>query len=89
MVLYNQIYTAESPSVYLAYVKDAKTDLEYLTAKTFWPLMDGKKKEIRIYIGSKKDFPDHKNLKVQMMAKQKMKEHLKAKVLGVEQLTLL
>jgi hypothetical protein len=51
--------------------------------------MDGKKKEIRIYIGSKKDFPDHKNLKVQMMAKQKMKEHLKAKVLGAEQLTLL
>ena len=44
MVLYNQIYTAESPSVYLAYVKDSKTDLEYLTAKTFWPLMDGKKK---------------------------------------------
>ena len=89
MVLYNQIYTAESPSVYLAYVKDAKTDLDYLTAKTFWPLMDGKKKEIRIYIGSKKDFPDHKNFKVQMMAKQKMKEHLKAKVLGAEQLTLL
>ena len=89
MVVYNQLYTAESPSVYLAYIKDAKTDLEYLTAKTFWPLMDGKKKEIRIYIGSKKDFPEHKNVKVQLFAKQKMKEHLKAKVLGVEQLNLI
>jgi hypothetical protein len=88
MVLYNQIYTAESPSVYLAYVKDAKTDLEYLTAKTFWPLMDGNKKEIRIYIGSKKDFPDHKNLNVRFLAKQKMREHLKSKLQGIEQAEL-
>lgn len=85
MLIYSQIYTAESPSVYLAYVKDAKTELEYLTAKTFWPLMDGKRKEIRIYIGSKKEFPDHKNPKVRWIAAQKMREHLKSKLLGVEQ----
>jgi hypothetical protein len=88
MVLYNQYYTAESPSVYLAYVKDSKTDLEYLTAKTFWPLMDGKKKEVRIYIGSKKEYPDHKNVNVRFFAKQKMREHLKSKVQGIEQVEL-
>jgi len=88
MVIYNQLYTAESPSIYLAYLKDAKTDLEYLTAKTFWPMMDGKKKEIRIYIGSKKEFPDHKNGKVRWIAVQKMREHLKSKLLGVEQTEL-
>jgi len=88
MVIYNQLYTAESPSIYLAYLKDAKTDLEYLTAKTFWPMIDGKKKEIRIYIGSKKEFPDHKNTKVRWLAVQKMREHLKSKLLGVEQTEL-
>lgn len=85
MVIYNQLFTAKYPPVYLAYLKDTKTDLEYLTAKTFWPLMDGKKKEIRIYIGSKKEFPDHNNQKVRWIAAQKMREHLKSKLSGIEQ----
>ncbi len=89
MVIYNQLYTAEFPLIYLAYLKDAKTDLEYLTAKTFWPMMNGKKKEIRIYIGSKKEFPDHKSSKVRRFALQKMREHLNSKLLDVEQTELL
>lgn len=80
MVIYSQIYTSQSPSVYLAYLKDSKTALEYLTAKTFLPMMSGKKKEIRIYIGSKLEFPDHTDVKVKQFARKKMRDHLKSKL---------
>jgi hypothetical protein len=51
MVNYAQEYTILDPPTYTAKIKDAKTGIEYLTAKTFWPMVGGKKKEIRIYIG--------------------------------------
>lgn len=56
MLDYVQALTVHNPSVYLAKTKDIKTDRQYLTAKIFWPLMGGKKKEVRIYLGKPDDF---------------------------------
>lgn len=79
MVKYMQLHTLENPPVYLAKIKDTRNtekETTTLTAKTFWPLMHGKRKEIRIYIGKATDYPDHKLGHVKISAKQKMKEHL-------------
>jgi hypothetical protein len=79
MVKYQQLYTLENPSVYLATIKDsrnAEAPTNSLTAKTFWPMMNGRRKEIRIYIGKESEYPDHKKIHVRILAKQKMKETL-------------
>jgi hypothetical protein len=43
-----QLDTLENPSVYLATIKDTRNaeapDTNSLTAKTFWPLMNGRSK---------------------------------------------
>jgi hypothetical protein len=56
MVLYAQEYTILNPPTYTATIKDVKTQINYVTAKTFWPIVGGKKKEIRIYIGKPEDY---------------------------------
>ena len=79
MVKYQQLYTLENPSVYLATIKDsrnAEAPTNSLTAKTFWPMMNGSRKEIRIYIGKESEYPDHKKIHVKILSKQKMKETL-------------
>ena len=79
MVKYQQLYTLENPSVYLATIKDsrnAEAPTNSLTAKTFWPMMNGNRKEIRIYIGKESEYPDHKKIHVKILSKQKMKETL-------------
>ena len=79
MVKYQQLYTLENPSVYLATIKDsrnAEAPTNSLTAKTFWPMMNGSRKEIRIYIGKESEYPDHKKIQVKILSKQKMKETL-------------
>lgn len=84
MVRYAQEYLIENPPIYLsrARIKDASG--EYLTAKTILPLVGGKKKEIRIYLGKQEDILNHQNLgtkeieeKIQDVALSKMKEKLK------------
>ena len=80
MVKYQQLYTLENPSVYLATIKDsrnAEAPTNSLTAKTFWPMMNGRRKEIRIYIGTKEEFPEFKSQRVKSIAEQKMKEALR------------
>ncbi|NQW78912.1 MAG: hypothetical protein HQ449_06310 [Chitinophagaceae bacterium] len=79
MIKYMQLHTLENPPVYLAKITDKRNtenETTTLTAKTFWPLMNGKRKEIRIYMGKSYDYPDHKLGFVKIIAKQKMKEHL-------------
>ncbi len=79
MVKYMQLHTLENPPVYLAKIRDTRNsenETTSLTAKTFWPMMHGQKKEIRIYIGKGDEYPDHKLGYVRILAKQKMKEHL-------------
>ncbi len=41
-----------NPPVYIAKTKDPKTDKVYFNAKTFIPLKGGKKKEVKVYLGS-------------------------------------
>ena len=39
------------PTSHVARTKDKKTEIEYLTAKTFFPLTGGKRKEVKIHLG--------------------------------------
>jgi hypothetical protein len=73
MLLYTQHAIAKHPTVYIARTKDVKTDIEYFTAKTFWPLKGGKKKEIKIYLGRADDFKnDTRSKEAKNMAQIKM-----------------
>jgi hypothetical protein len=57
MIEYVQLDTIKNPSVYIAVLKDTRNpELENVTAKTFWPLVGGGKKEIRIYLGRLSEF---------------------------------
>jgi len=82
MVNYVQEYRSEFPTLYYAVLADARgSDSSYLTAKSLIPIMDGKNKEVRIYLGLDKEFPNYKtNPKVLDMAEQKMRATLKAKL---------
>lgn len=57
MIEYVQLDTIKDPSVYIAILKDTRNpEFENVTAKTFWPLVGGGKKEIRIYLGRLSEF---------------------------------
>lgn len=78
MVDYEREYTLEQPPVYLTMVKDQRgSDSTYLYVKTFWPEMGGKRKEIRKYIGTKENFPNHKDPRTIDHSIQVMKQTLK------------
>jgi hypothetical protein len=73
-----QEWIIEQPIVYVARTRDTKTDKEYFTAKTFWPLRGGKRKEIKIYLGKAEDFGnDTMSIKAREEAKRKMSETLR------------
>lgn len=73
-----QEWIIEQPSVYVAKTRDTKTDREYFTAKTFWPLKNGKIKEIKIYLGRAEDFEnDTMSIRARETAKRKMSETLR------------
>jgi hypothetical protein len=86
MVEYMQLDTIKNPAVYIAVLKDTRNpEFENVTAKTFWPLVGGGRKEIRIYIGRLTEF---KNIKrddisseksIKDKAVQMMKKHLTSK----------
>lgn len=84
MVQYLQLDIIREPSVYIAVLKDTRNpEYENITAKTFWPIVGGGKKEIRIYIGRASDFPhiERSNLssceEIKNKAVLMMKNHLK------------
>lgn len=56
MLDFVQYQVIHNPQVYIARTRDIKTDIEYFTPKTFFPLKGGKKKEVKIYVGKAKDF---------------------------------
>jgi hypothetical protein len=73
-----QEWIISEPSVYVARTRDSKTDKEYFTAKTFWPLKGGKKKEVKIYLGKAEDFGnDTMSIRARETAKRKMSETLR------------
>jgi hypothetical protein len=78
MLDYVQEMTIQSPQVYVARTKDVKTDIEYFTAKVFWPQKGGDRKEIKIYLGKAEDFGNNtKSPKAKMEAERKMAETLR------------
>lgn len=87
MVQYLQLDIIREPSIYIAILKDTRNpEHENITAKTFWPIVGGGKKEIRIYIGRVSDYPhinrgilsssdEIKNKAVEMMKKHLTKNY--------------
>lgn len=74
---YKRSTMIENPVVYVARTKDIKTGKEYFTAKTTWPLKDGKKKEVKIYLGKASDFNnDTQSPKAKDLALVKMRQTL-------------
>ena len=68
----------QNPPVYVARTKDTKTEIEYFTAKTFWPLPDGERKEIKVYVGKAYDYGgDTLNERAKQDAIKKMQETLR------------
>lgn len=53
---YVQWMVLTNPTIYVARTKDIKTDIEYFTAKTRWPLLGGKSKEIKIHLGKASNY---------------------------------
>lgn len=75
---HNQEWIIFQPTVYVARTKDKKNDQEYFTAKTVWPLKNGKTKEIKIYLGKAEEFDnDTMNSRAKEYAKKKMSETLR------------
>lgn len=73
-----QEWIIAEPIVYVARTKDIKTEREYFTAKTFWPLKNGKTKEVKIYLGRAEDFGnDTMSIQAREFAKSKMSETLR------------
>lgn len=78
MLNYLQEMIIYKPKVYVARTKDKKTDIEYFTAKTLWPLEGGRKKEIKIYLGKAEEFNnDTQDKGAKLLAERKMKETLR------------
>lgn len=81
MLDFIQFQIMVDPQVYLARTKDIKTDIEYLTAKTFFPLKGGKKKEVKVYVGKSKNYnSDTTDKRAISMAKIKMMNTLKRRL---------
>jgi acyl-ACP thioesterase len=71
----------ENPVIYVARTKDIKTEKEYFTAKTTWPMKDGKKKEIKIYLGRAGNFNgDTLSPKAKELALVKMRQTLARRI---------
>ena len=68
----------QNPPVYVARTKDTKTEIEYFTAKTYWPLSGGERKEIKVYVGKADDYGgDTLNERAKQDAIKKMQETLR------------
>ena len=80
MNAYNRLVTLQNPPLYFSYIPSNRNDGKYnLTVKTFFPLPNGKKKEIRLYMGTREQYPNHKLEYVKQLGKTMMKQHLKEK----------
>jgi hypothetical protein len=74
---YQKLVIIQNPTVYVARTKDVRTEIEYFTAKTSWPMKGGKKKEVKIYLGKASDYDnDTKSKKAKIQATAKMKQTL-------------
>lgn len=86
MVEYLQLDIIKKPAVYIAVLKDTRnSEFENVTAKTFWPLVGGGGKEIRIYVGRLSEFTNvsrddiSSDKSVKSKAIKMMQKHLSSK----------
>lgn len=81
MLEFVQFQIVQDPQVTIARTKDVKTDIEYFTAKTFFPLKGGKKKEVKIYVGKAQEYGnDTKDKHALNVAYVKMKSTLRRRL---------
>ncbi len=53
---------------------------EYYSGRVMWPEMDGKQRELRVYLGKKEEYPDFKNISVIRKAQKKISDKLRDRV---------
>jgi len=81
MLEFVQFQIVQDPQVTIARTKDVKTDIEYFTAKTFFPLKGGKKKEVKIYVGKAQEYGNDTKDKLALnVAYVKMKSTLRRRL---------
>ena len=69
------------PTIHVARTKDRKTEIEYFTAKTFFPLTGGKRKEIKIHLGRADNYNfDTQNKQAKIDAIIKMRQTISRRI---------
>jgi hypothetical protein len=53
---------------------------EYYSGRVMWPEMDGKQRELRVYLGKKEEYPDFKDFSVIRKAQKKISDKLRDRV---------
>lgn len=70
---YEQHKTLLDPTIHIGRTKDSRTKIPYFTAKTFFPLIRGRRKEIKIHLGRAENYDfDTKSEVAKTEAKVKM-----------------
>ena len=70
-----------NPTIHVARTKDKKTEIEYFTAKTFFPLTGGKRKEVKIHLGRAENYNfDTQNKQAKIDAIIKMRQTISRRI---------
>ena len=70
-----------NPTIHVARTKDKKTEIEYFTAKTFFPLTGGKRKEVKIHLGRADNYNyDTQNKQAKIDAIIKMRQTISRRI---------
>ena len=70
-----------NPTIHVARTKDKKTEIEYFTAKTFFPLTGGKRKEVKIHLGRADNYNfDTQNKQAKRDATIKMRQTISRRI---------
>ena len=69
------------PDIHVARTTDVRTKIKYLTAKTFFPYPEGKRKEVKIFLGRADKYNDDtKNPRAKRDAEVKMRQTLARRI---------
>ena len=70
-----------NPTIHVARTKDKKTEIEYFTAKTFFPLTGRKRKEVKIHLGRADNYNyDTQNKRAKRDAVVKMRQTISRRI---------
>jgi len=70
-----------NPTIHVARTEDKKTEIEYFTAKTLFPLTGGKRKEVKIHLGRADNYNfDTQNKQAKRDATIKMRQTISRRI---------